>query len=125
MLIEPDASVRAGEGDSATALRPRDRKPVIGGVVPFSTVDWPGKLAAVLFVAGCPWRCGYCHNPPLVLPQFYQEPLSPVEIFNYCFIKVLSDREMPPLFGNSPHPSLHLWHISTQDCARLGDDLID
>lgn len=39
--------------------------PVIGGVVPFSTVDWPGKLAAVLFVAGCPWRCNYCHNPHL------------------------------------------------------------
>jgi len=39
--------------------------PCIGGLVPFSTVDWPGKLAAVVFVAGCPWRCHYCHNPAL------------------------------------------------------------
>ncbi|MHB8950580.1 MAG: anaerobic ribonucleoside-triphosphate reductase activating protein, partial [Rhodoferax sp.] len=23
------------------------------------------KLAAVVFVQGCPWRCGYCHNPHL------------------------------------------------------------
>jgi pyruvate formate lyase activating enzyme len=37
----------------------------IGGVTPFSTSDWPGKLAAVLFLQGCPWRCGYCHNPHL------------------------------------------------------------
>ena len=37
----------------------------IGGLVPFSTVDWPGQLAAVVFVAGCPWRCHYCHNPAL------------------------------------------------------------
>ena len=37
----------------------------IGGVVPFTTTDFPGKLAAVLFLQGCPWRCGYCHNPHL------------------------------------------------------------
>ena len=65
MLTEPDADARAGEGEFAFAPGGRVRKPVIGGVVPFSTVDWPGKLAAVIFVAGCPWRCGYCHNPHL------------------------------------------------------------
>jgi anaerobic ribonucleoside-triphosphate reductase activating protein len=37
----------------------------VGGLVPFSAVDWPGKLAAVVFLQGCPWRCGYCHNPHL------------------------------------------------------------
>ncbi|HVJ75099.1 MAG TPA: anaerobic ribonucleoside-triphosphate reductase activating protein [Casimicrobiaceae bacterium] len=37
----------------------------LGGVTPFSTVDWPGKLAAVAFVQGCPWRCAYCHNAHL------------------------------------------------------------
>ncbi len=36
-----------------------------GGVTPFSATDYPGKLAAVVFVQGCPWRCGYCHNPHL------------------------------------------------------------
>lgn len=40
-------------------------EPSIGGIVPYSSVDWPGKLAAVVFIAGCPWRCGYCHNPHL------------------------------------------------------------
>jgi len=37
----------------------------VGGITPFSTADWPGRLAAVLFLQGCPWRCGYCHNPHL------------------------------------------------------------
>jgi anaerobic ribonucleoside-triphosphate reductase activating protein len=37
-----------------------------GGIVPFSTSDWPGRLAAVVFAQGCPWRCGYCHNPHLL-----------------------------------------------------------
>lgn len=37
----------------------------VGGFEPFSTTDWPGRLCAVVFVQGCPWRCGYCHNPGL------------------------------------------------------------
>lgn len=39
--------------------------PAIGGLVPFSSVDWPGQLAAVVFISGCPWRCHYCHNTEL------------------------------------------------------------
>lgn len=39
--------------------------PAVAGVVPFSSVDWPGQLAAVIFIGGCPWRCHYCHNPHL------------------------------------------------------------
>jgi len=35
------------------------------GLVPFSTVDFPGRLAAVVFSAGCPLRCRYCHNAHL------------------------------------------------------------
>lgn len=38
----------------------------IGGLTPFTTIDYPGKLAAVIFCQGCPWRCGYCHNRHLL-----------------------------------------------------------
>ena len=29
----------------------------IAGLVPMSSVDWPGKFAASLFLQGCPWAC--------------------------------------------------------------------
>ncbi|MFF3063338.1 anaerobic ribonucleoside-triphosphate reductase activating protein [Oerskovia sp. NPDC057915] len=39
---------------------------VIAGLTTFSTVDWPGRRVATVFLQGCPWRCTYCHNPDLV-----------------------------------------------------------
>ena len=38
----------------------------VGGLTPLSTTDWPDRLVAVVFCQGCPWRCGYCHNPDLI-----------------------------------------------------------
>lgn len=37
----------------------------VGGVTPFTTIDFPGRMAAVLYTQGCEWRCRYCHNPHL------------------------------------------------------------
>jgi pyruvate formate lyase activating enzyme len=31
-----------------------------------SMVDFPGKLAAVFFLTGCNFRCGFCHNAKLM-----------------------------------------------------------
>jgi pyruvate formate lyase activating enzyme len=42
-----------------------ERSLLISGVISFTSVDFPGKLAAVLFLQGCPWACRYCHNPHL------------------------------------------------------------
>ncbi|KQV54023.1 anaerobic ribonucleoside-triphosphate reductase activating protein [Duganella sp. Root336D2] len=42
-----------------------DRELKVGGYAKFTSTDYPGELAAVVFVQGCPWRCGYCHNPHL------------------------------------------------------------
>ena len=38
---------------------------VLGGITPFSTLDFPGRLSAVLYSQGCSLRCRYCHNPNL------------------------------------------------------------
>ncbi|MDR3005407.1 MAG: radical SAM protein, partial [Acidovorax sp.] len=37
----------------------------VGGLTPFTSIDYPGKLSAVIYVQGCPLRCSYCHNPHL------------------------------------------------------------
>jgi len=38
---------------------------LVGGFVPFTTVDFPDHLGAVVFCQGCAWRCRYCHNTHL------------------------------------------------------------
>lgn len=36
-------------------------------ITPFTMLDYPGLTACILWVAGCNMRCGYCHNPQIVL----------------------------------------------------------
>ncbi|MFZ3129161.1 MAG: anaerobic ribonucleoside-triphosphate reductase activating protein [Rhodoferax sp.] len=38
----------------------------VGGLTRLTSIDFPGRLAAVVFCQGCPWRCTYCHNPDLL-----------------------------------------------------------
>lgn len=52
----------------------------IGGVQKVSLVDYPGQVAAVLFTIGCNMRCGYCHNPELVLPDRYADTIAEEDV---------------------------------------------
>ena len=36
--------------------------------MPATMLDWPGRLAASLFLSGCGFACPYCHNPHLLSP---------------------------------------------------------
>lgn len=38
----------------------------LGDVLDLSTVDWPGRPCAVVFLAGCNFRCPFCQNSALV-----------------------------------------------------------
>ena len=38
----------------------------VAGITPLTTIDYPGELSAVIFLQGCPWRCGYCQNSDLI-----------------------------------------------------------
>ncbi|MBR9682588.1 MAG: anaerobic ribonucleoside-triphosphate reductase activating protein [Candidatus Aenigmarchaeota archaeon] len=38
----------------------------IGGILDFSSLDYPKKMASVVFFSGCNFRCPFCHNPELV-----------------------------------------------------------
>lgn len=46
---------------------------IFGGIQQNSMIDFPGKLACMLFVPGCNFRCPYCHNPSLALNQIDPE----------------------------------------------------
>ncbi len=55
----------------------------IGGLLKWSLIDYPGKVAAVVFTQGCPFRCPYCHNPELVIPAAYEAPLDAAEVMRF------------------------------------------
>lgn len=38
----------------------------IGGFMPLSLSDYPGRVAAVVFTQGCNMRCPFCHNGELL-----------------------------------------------------------
>ena len=52
-------------GASSASPQPTAESLVIGGLTPLTTIDFPGELAAVIYLQGCPWRCGYCQNADL------------------------------------------------------------
>ncbi|MFW5851156.1 MAG: anaerobic ribonucleoside-triphosphate reductase activating protein [Bacteroidota bacterium] len=58
---------------------------VIGGLQKQSFIDWEGKTTAVIFTRGCNFRCGFCHNPSLVLPELFKgtEHISPDEVLDF------------------------------------------
>ncbi|MFH1111878.1 MAG: anaerobic ribonucleoside-triphosphate reductase activating protein [Patescibacteria group bacterium] len=39
---------------------------IIAGLQKLTLIDYPGKVAAVLFTYGCNFACAFCHNPELV-----------------------------------------------------------
>ncbi len=43
-----------------------------------SLIDYPGEVASTLFTVGCNFRCPFCHNASLVLPeQFPHQRITP------------------------------------------------
>jgi pyruvate formate lyase activating enzyme len=39
---------------------------MFGGLTPCTLIDYPNKMAAMVYTIGCNFRCPYCHNPELV-----------------------------------------------------------
>lgn len=54
----------------------------IGGFQKTTFLDYPEKIACIVFTTGCNFRCGYCHNPEL----FKSEPVLTVPAF-FDFLK--------------------------------------
>ncbi len=55
----------------------------IGGLIKFTLIDFPGRPAAVVFTQGCNFRCRYCHNPELVYPHLFLEPMPEEDLFAF------------------------------------------
>ncbi len=55
----------------------------ISGLQKMTLLDYPGKIAATVFTAGCNFRCPYCHNATLVLNPDAEETISEEEFFDF------------------------------------------
>jgi len=56
---------------------------LVGGLQRSSLVDYPGHVSAVIFTQGCNFRCPYCHNPQLVEPARFGQPLDMEDVFRF------------------------------------------
>jgi len=62
---------------------------IIGGTQWMTLLDYPGQIAATLFTSGCNFRCPFCHNPELVLPELIANASS---ILDESFFGELNER---------------------------------
>ena len=53
------------------------------GLQKLTLLDYPEKVACTLFTAGCNFRCPFCQNSELILPDLYPEPLDWNELMDF------------------------------------------
>ena len=54
---------------------------LLGGLQKTTLLDYPDKIACIVFTKGCNFSCGYCHNPELFEKETPTVDLS--EFFNF------------------------------------------
>ncbi|MGI6752147.1 MAG: anaerobic ribonucleoside-triphosphate reductase activating protein [Anaerovoracaceae bacterium] len=54
---------------------------IIAGIVKSSLIDFPGRASTVIFLGGCNFRCGYCHNPDMVMCN--RSGIRVTEVFDF------------------------------------------
>ncbi|MFH1401405.1 MAG: anaerobic ribonucleoside-triphosphate reductase activating protein [Parcubacteria group bacterium] len=57
----------------------------IGGLQELTLIDYPGKLAATVFLTGCNFRCPWCYSSEIVLPEKikFQPEFTEKEVFDF------------------------------------------
>jgi pyruvate formate lyase activating enzyme len=57
---------------------------LITALTKFTAIDFPGKLACIIFTGGCNLRCGFCHNAEFVLPEKLEKMKKSAISFEDC-----------------------------------------
>ena len=57
----------------------------IGGIQKLTLIDYPGRIAATVFLTGCNFRCPWCYSAEIVLPEKIkkQPKISIKDFFNF------------------------------------------
>ncbi|MEI7424652.1 MAG: anaerobic ribonucleoside-triphosphate reductase activating protein, partial [Candidatus Staskawiczbacteria bacterium] len=58
---------------------------IIAGLQKTTLIDYPGKIACIVFLAGCNFRCPWCYSSELVLPlKIVKQPrISEKEVLDF------------------------------------------
>lgn len=58
---------------------------IIAGLQKTTLIDYPGKIACIVFLAGCNFRCPFCYSGEIVLPEkiLQRAPLSEEKFFTF------------------------------------------
>jgi pyruvate formate lyase activating enzyme len=56
---------------------------ILKGLQKLTLLDYPGEIAATVFTGGCNFRCPFCHNASLVLPEKFGATLPTEEFFAF------------------------------------------
>ena len=56
---------------------------VFSGLQKLTLLDYPGKVACTVFTGGCNFRCPFCHNAPLVLPERSRQEIPEEEVLGF------------------------------------------
>ena len=65
----------------------------IAGLQKLTLLDFPGKVACTVFTAGCNFRCPFCQNSSLVLPERFGQPIAEEELLRRYRVQLLLYRE--------------------------------
>ncbi len=56
---------------------------LLSGLQKLTLLDYPGKVACTVFTGGCNFRCPFCHNAPLVLPERLAQDTTEQEVLDF------------------------------------------
>ncbi len=59
----------------------------IGGLQKLTLIDFPGRISCTVFCLGCSFRCPFCYNPELVLPEKMEKQPQIAERDFFDFLK--------------------------------------
>lgn len=56
---------------------------LICGLQKLTLLDFPGRVACTVFTGGCNFRCPFCHNSALVLPEMIQQDTDEEQVLHF------------------------------------------
>ena len=84
--------------------------PAIHGLNKTTLLDYPGRIAATIFLGSCNFRCPFCQNSSLVLHPA-DEPVIPEEEILSFLKKIAAEFWTASVFPVESLPLLLIWKI--------------